>query len=224
VLVLAKHRTTALLVAAVAILPIVGWTVRNYVDNGIPTYSSVTNYNMLFYRASGTEARAEHMDFSTRVLPAIERELARRLHYTSVKPYTYYAAPTSKKAYDAELTLALRIIRQHPLYYFGAIPVGLERLYLESEEVPTGPWYRLATAWYVMVFAVAALKWPKLRRNDAFLAWLVAAFVAYFSLTTVVDITAGFGGTRIAMPFLPLVFVAAAWRARAAVDRTAALR
>jgi hypothetical protein len=221
-LVLAKRRTTALLVAAVAILPIVGWTVRNYVDNGVPTYSSVTNYNMLFYRAGGTEARAEHVNFSTTVLPAIERDLAHRLHYSSVKPYTYYAAPTSNKAYDLELTLALRIIRQHPLYYLGAIPVGLERLYLESEEVPAGPWYRIASAWYVLVFAVAALKWPKLRRNDPLFAWLVAAFVAYFSLTTVVDITAGFGGTRIAMPFLPILFVAAAWRAPATFDRTAA--
>lgn len=218
-LLLAKRARTALLVAAVALLPIVGWTARNYADTGIPTYSSVTNYNLLIYRAGGVEARAEGRNYSTVVLPAIERELARRLHYTTIKRYTYYAAPTSSRVYNEELSLALHIIGQHPKYYFGAIPVGLERLYLRSEEVPKGSLYHLATAWYAMTFLIAAFKWPRIRRHNSFFAWLVAAFVTYFSLTTVLDITSGFGGTRIAMPFLPLVFVAAAWRTRRDVDQ-----
>ncbi len=215
----AKRPATAVLVAAVALLPIVAWTARNYVENGVPAYSSVTNYNMLIYRAGGVEARAEHKDYSTVVLPEIMREMSRRLHYTTVKPYRYYAVPTSKRVYDEELSLALHIISQHPVYYFGAIPVGLERLYLQSEEVPRGPGYDLAMAWYALVFLLAAFKWPRIRRDNAYFAWLALGFVAYFSITTVVDITSGFGGTRIAMPFLPLVFVSAAWPLRTATRR-----
>jgi 4-amino-4-deoxy-L-arabinose transferase-like glycosyltransferase len=212
----AKRRVMALAVTAVALVPIVAWTARNYVENGVPTYSSVTNYNLLVYRAGGVESRAEHKDYSTVVLPEIMREMSRRLPGTTVKHYYSYAAPTSKKVYDAELSLALHIISKHPLYYLSAIPVGLERLYLQSEEVPAGLAYLVATAWYVLVFALSVVKWPRIRRDSPYFAWLALGLVAYFSITTVIDITSGFGGTRIAMPFLPVLFITAAWPVRVA--------
>jgi hypothetical protein len=52
------------------------------------------------------------------------------------------------------------------------------------------------------------------RRADAFFAWLVIAFVGYFVITTVVVITSGFGGTRLALPFLPLVVIVSIWPTR----------
>ena len=203
--------TAAVIVAGIALLPIVGWTARNYVETGIPSYSTVFTYNLLFYRAAGTEVRAEGKDYQRVVVPELEQEMARRLKYSTVKDYGYYAAPQSSKVASEELRLALHVISQHPVEYLAAIPVGLERLYFSSELLPSGGWQRLASLWYAAILIVAAFKWPRIRRANSFFAWLVVAFFVYFSLTTVLIITSGFGGTRLALPFLPLLFITTAW-------------
>ncbi len=210
----AKRLMIAAIVAGIALAPIVGWTARNYVEAGVPTYSSVVAFNLLFYRAAGAQSRAENKDFKRVILPGLEREMAHRLHYAKVKPYAYYAVPQSSRVEREELSLALHIIGQHPVHYLGAIPIGLKRLYLELPFLPSRTWKLPASAWYVLIFALAAFKWPTIRRANPFFAWLIVAFLAYFSLTTVLTITSGFGGTRLALPFLPLLFIAAAWDRR----------
>ena len=219
-LVHAKRVATAAIVAGIALTPIVAWTARNYVETGIPTYSTTIAYSLLFHRAAGTEVRAEGKDYQNVVLPELEREMARRLRYSKVKGHWYYAAPQSSDVASEELRLALHIISQHPVQYLAATPVGLERLYFSSELVPSGTWQRLASAWYTVILVFAALKWPRIRRANSFFAWLVVAFLAYFSLTTVLVITSGFGGTRLALPFLPLLFIAAAWDRSAGSERS----
>jgi hypothetical protein len=219
----AKRLMVAAIVAGIALVPVVGWTARNYAEAGVPTYSSVVAFNLLFYRAAGTQARAEEEDFNRVVRPEIEREMARRLHYATVKPITYYALPQSSRVEREKLSLALHIIGQHPIHYLGAIPIGLKRLYIELPFLPSRTWKLPATAWYVLLFAAAVFKWPTIRRANRFFAWLIVAFLAYFSLTTVLTITSGFGGTRLALPFLPLLFIAAAWDRRQRPEGTRVL-
>jgi hypothetical protein len=211
VLLRARRVVPAIAVVVAFAIPVVAWTVRNYNETGIPQYSTVAVYGLLFERAAGTEVRATGHDYKKVVEPQIQRELSRRLGYSGIRSVEYYTTPANKQVYDEELDLALDIIRKHPVYYVGAIPVGLARLFLGSELV--APAVEVAmVALYAVLYLVAAVKWLRLRRYDPFLAWLVVAFVAYFAISAVLVATTGFGGTRIAMPFIPLIYLVAAWQ------------
>jgi hypothetical protein len=205
------RKGAAAVLSLAMIVPIGLWTLRNAVESDNPTYSSIVAYNLLVYRAVGVESHAEGKDPNKVVLPELEKELAARLG-EPVRPYGSYAAPSSGAVQREMIGLALDTIRKYPIQYIGAIPVGVARLFFDPPElVPAGVWRKLATVLSVLLWVVAMVRWPFVRRRDPFFASFVIAVVAYFVITTVVTITAGFGGTRIVLPCIPLAVIIALW-------------
>jgi len=209
VLLVRRQVHLAAVVGIVAVLPIIGWTVRNISDTGIPTYSTIGNWNLLTYRAAGIQHRVEGVS-ADEVLRTYERELAQQLHLKKVEPYTYYADPPNDRTYDAVQSKALAVITHHPVQYLDAIPVGVWRLGTTFEMVH-GRGLKAFTVYYVGLYALAGLGWIRCLRSRPALAWSALGIIVYFCLILVVEITAGFGGTRQAAPFLAVVYLLALW-------------
>jgi hypothetical protein len=204
------RKGAAAVLAFAMLVPIGLWTLRNAVESDNPTYSSIVAYNLLVYRAGGVESHAEDEDYQKVVLPELVKKLAARLGEPA-RPYTSYAAPSSGAVQREMIGLALDTIREHPIQYIGAIPVGVARLFFDPGPVPAGVWQKLATVLSVLLWVVALVRWPFVRRQDRFFAWLVIAVVGYFVITTVVVTTSGFGGTRIVLPCIPLAVILVLW-------------
>ncbi len=211
VAVLARRRQwrPAAVVAVLALVPIVGWTIRNVVTSGIPTYSTTGASSLLFYRAVGIEHRVRGVT-PDEVRRGLERELAATLGYPTVVPYNHYTYPPDRRTYDAVLAKATDTITSHPVRYVAAMPVGLVRLALSFRMVQ-GPPAKAFAAYYLGVYILAGLGFIRCARARSPFAWIALGTAAYFAITLVLVLTAGFGGTRQALPFLPLLYLLAAW-------------
>ena len=105
---------------------------------------------------------------------------------------------------------ALDVITAHPIEYLTALPVGGWRLATEFDMV-AGQLGRAFSVYYLALYGLAVAGWVRAIRSNPLFAWTALAVLLYFSVALLTLISAGFGGTRQAAPFLPLVCVLAVW-------------
>jgi 4-amino-4-deoxy-L-arabinose transferase-like glycosyltransferase len=96
-----------------------GWIIRNYETTHVATISSIEGDNLLYYRAAGALEESEHISLS-----AARAELSRQLK----RKLPPKANPG--QVAQAEQTLGITVIREHPTGYFKEVLAGAVRLVL----------------------------------------------------------------------------------------------
>jgi hypothetical protein len=159
------------------------------------TFSSITYYTMLYYRAASVEHLATGVA-PEEVLTALSLRVEARLGRTlppEIAPegvrHTHFAH-TSKEA-DALLATALEVFLTYPHVYIATIPLGLVRMYGYTQIIG-GAWRVVDVLWNVLLTGLSlyglVLLWRERQRLFAMFTTLMAL---YFTVSTLLVKTAG---------------------------------
>jgi hypothetical protein len=171
------------------------WTAHNgrVFDNA--TFSSVTYYTMLYYRAASVEHLATGVA-PEEVLTALGLRVEARLGRTLPPGITpdgarhTHLALTSKEA-DALLATALEVFLTYPHVYIATIPLGLVRMYGYTQIIG-GAWRVVDVLWNVLLTGLSlyglVLLW---RERQRLFAMFTALMALYFTVSTLLVKTAG---------------------------------
>lgn len=204
------------LVALVTLLPLatlLGWSQRNRVYLGVATFSTVSDFNLLFYRAVSVERFATGADDDL-IRRQFAAEVDQRLGLTtdpSAIDSGYFWGnfiPDSPERLATVRQLALETYLAHPVAYLATIPFGLLRMYAYTstygnpfvpELIYNGLFY--LTAMLGAVIALRRRHWP--------LLLTALLFIGYFTAVTLVSQTTGMD-TRMRTPVTPALALLAA--------------
>jgi len=210
---------------AALVLPF-AWGVRNRIETGVFTISSVAGANLLMYRAAGTLALLTDNDFQDEIADqqnelreSADDEIQRTMHVVDAEDL-----PSSVRT-SRYSGIARRIILQHPIAFAMLTVRGtLVNLFdsdweaammvsrIESRTVELAI-DAVATTVIVLAFAGVWALW----RRDRALAMLVVMTVAYFILIS----AGGESEARFRVPVMPQIVIAAAFGVEA-IRRAAA--
>jgi len=209
------RRVIALFVAAALVLPL-AWGVRNGVESGVFTVSSVAGANLLLYRAAGALAMTGDGDFPNvlaeeqkETVEEADDEIQTALHIADAQDLPHAV----RTAWYAKI--ARRIILQHPfalaLLTLRGTMVNLfesdwEALMMVSRLESTTI-RLLLDALAVATIVFAAIGTIALWRRDRTMAMLIAATVGYFILIS----AGGEAEARFRVPVVPQIAIAAAF-------------
>jgi 4-amino-4-deoxy-L-arabinose transferase-like glycosyltransferase len=201
----------ALIVVLISVLFFIGWTTHNKLIWGVTEFSSVSTYNMLFYRGVGILRRVTGEQpgiIEQRLMAEVESRLGNYAATEAPKSrYDYFADP---RRLTTMRNLALEIYATHPWWYMFMIPIGLFRMYFDVSFPFQFPYSFFFTVFNLMVYIAAlvgVIQWWREGRYDV--AFLIGATVVYFSLMTVAVLTTAMD-TRMRMPCFPFIAIAAA--------------
>jgi hypothetical protein len=186
------------------------------------TFSSITYYTMLYYRAASVEHLATGVA-PEEVLTALGLRVEARLGRTlppGVTPegvrHTHFAH-TSKEA-DALLATALEVFLTYPHVYIATIPLGLVRMYGYTQIIG-GAWRVVDVLWNVLLTGLSlyglVLLWRERQRLFAMFTTLMAL---YFTVSTLLVKTAGID-TRERSMLVSLMACCAAYAVHAIAQR-----
>ncbi len=188
------------------------WTYHNAAVLGSATYSTVSTYNLLYYRAAAVERFATGSDIDT-VYTRLSREVEDRLGNvdTPVDEGRRYHHFTPDAAQQSAMTAtALEVFRSYPLHYVALIPVGVFNMFLETGKL-TGLWHLLDMIWNAALLAGTLLGLLRvLRKWEWHLFWVVLLVGAYFTVGTLLVQTSGMD-TRMRTMLTPLMAVSTAY-------------
>lgn len=102
-----RGRTVAVVLVVSASLIIGAWTLRNFLQAGIPSISSLESQNLLYWRAAGAVAAEEERSFW-----AVKHDLEARIESED--------HATLGDQFDAERELAIQLLREHPRGFVSA--------------------------------------------------------------------------------------------------------
>ena len=217
-----RNRAAAVVVAVSVILPAI-WTIRNYAQAGVVTFSSISSINMLMYRAAGTLAIRDpggvdaniarrQAELEAIACQAAEARFAQPCH----------SIPIARRA-TLYTELALPILRADPvgvimqagrafvMIMFGGGANVLSRATGIAESTA-----RMAAFAYTVPLAILAaagvIYW---RRVDPLAAWLMLLTIAYLVVMSL-GVEAY---SRFRVPFLPLYAMLAGGGAAWLLDR-----
>jgi hypothetical protein len=209
----AQWRTVAVYVL-VGVIGIGAWIGHNARVFDNPTVSSISAYNLLYYRAASVEHWGTDHDMDT-VYADLARRVEQRLgHDTSgVSSMTRHSQYTGPRALtDAMTATAFETFRQYPAAYVATIPIGVARMYGFTTTLPR--WTRVLEVPWNLVLMLGALAGVlvAVRRRAWLLAIGVALPVLYFTAGTLFVQTSGMDTRMRTMltPFLAIGLVAAA--------------
>jgi hypothetical protein len=208
------RRAVALFTAAALVLPL-AWALRNKIEGGDFTVSSIGATNLLLHRAAAAIAITDEGDFAqdlveeqNDLLDQAHQQIARERHVVNVDDL-----PEGVRApyYSA---LARRVILQHPVAFALVTLRGLLVNVFDSDWDSIMIVSRLDSrtiqialdAFAAVVFALAVVGIVVLWRSDRPLALLLAGTIVYFLL-----ISAGSEAeARFRVPVIPQLAIAAA--------------
>ena len=183
---------------ALAVLPtimLLAWCARNYYFFGEFTYSTASDFNLLFYRAVSVERLA------TKKNPdLIRREFALEIEHRLGNTFTldevdsgYYwnnFAPADSRRVRLMRDLALQVYWAHPIEYFATLPIGLYRMYAFSAAY--GSPYLPELVFNLGLYALAVLGAYHAWRKQQRLTWaLNGLLICYVTLATLISQTSG---------------------------------
>ncbi len=210
--------------AALPVLFILLWSARNLNYMGEFTYSSLSDFNLLFYRAVSVERWANGGKSDDVIRREFAAEVERRLG-TPVDPSLVDAgffwrniAPEDGRRVKIMRAMALEVFQAHPVWYFATIPVGLYHMYAYTEMYgsPFLPELIFNLLFYAAAVSGVVISW---RRRWWLALLLPATVIGYITLATMVSQTSGMDtrmrtSTTTAMAVLAAVGLSALFRAR----------
>ena len=139
------------------------WIQHNAVTLGHNTFSTVGNFNMLYYRATSVLHQATGQEIDE-VYAELTRRVEARLgneteDITAAKRHQHYVGSPQLQAAMTEV--AIGVFREHPLHYVLAIPVGLYRTLLHV----SGPLLWPGIVWNVALLLSAVYGLRQLMRE-----------------------------------------------------------
>lgn len=202
------------LVAAYTLTSIIGisaWIVHNEIVFDNPTVSTVSSYNLLYYRAASVEHWATGHDMDT-----VYTDLARRVEARMGRDTSQVDTSTRHHHYagSAKLTRAMNGIAfetfiNNPLEYLYTLPIGVARMFGFTNLLPN--WTLVFEVLWnaaLILGAVAGL-WIAYRQQHWLLFWGVTLTAAYFTIGTLFVQTSGLD-TRMRTMFAPHLATACA--------------
>lgn len=185
------------------------WTSHNAAVFGHRTFTTIGNYNLLYYRAASVlhQATGQKID-------EVYAELARRVemklgkdtaNISTKKRYEHYTG--SPHLQSAMTEVAIGVFRDHPFHYALTIPVGLFRVLMQTD----GPLARISLLWNLALIGAAAFGlWRLIQAKFWTSAVFLALPCAYFVCGTLLVQTSGID-TRARVMITPLLAVMAAY-------------
>ena len=185
------------------------WIGHNALTYGHWTFSTIGNYNLLYYRAASVLYQATGNDIND-----IYADLARRVeaevgngatNITAMQRHTHYTRTAELQ--QAMTRIAIDTILHHPIQYLMTLPVGLQRVLVHL----SGPLQWLGLIWNtVLLFASGIGLWILARKR----LWAEMAFLilpcTYFIAGTLLVQTSGID-TRARVMVTPLLAIMAAY-------------
>src|SRR5690606_23516064 len=115
---------------------------------GSATYSTISTYNLLYYRAAAVERLATSDDIDE-VYTHLSREVEDRLGNVEVpvdsdRRFHHFTPDAAQQS--AMTATALEVFRTYPLHYIALIPVGVFNMFLETGKL-SGVWHILDMIW-----------------------------------------------------------------------------
>ena len=184
------------------------WISHNAVTYGHWTFSTIGNYNLLYYRAASVLYQATGNDIDD-----VYAELARRVearlgndteHISARKRHEHYTR--SPELQSAMTEVAIGVFRDHSLHYLLTIPPGLYRMLIPVSGLLLAP----GLVWNLALAAGAAYGLWRLaceKRWDTLM--FLALPTAYFLVGTILVQTSGID-TRARVMVTPLLAIMAA--------------
>ena len=212
--------TLALAVVGLAVYA--GWSARNLYYNGYFTYSSHTNFTLLFYRALS----AEHLA-TGRPTTDIQSEYVRLVYEEAGDPRAQERIEPDdmwdfQRAENAALHSALQIVALDRLrrfwpYALLGTGVGLWRMYMVTLAYPTWFW-PVEILYRLILYGLAAWGgWQAFRRRDLTVLLVCAVPVLYVTAITLGSQVSGMD-TRMSSPIMPPLVVLALYGGARAFD------
>ena len=183
---------------AFSVLPtimLLAWCARNYYHFGEFTYSTASDFNLLFYRAVSVKRLA------TNQLPdLIRREFALEIEHRLGNQFTldqidsgYYwnnFAPADSRRVRLMRTIALDVYWQHPFEYVATLPVGFYHMYAFTGAYGSPYWPE--AIYNLTLYALALFGGYHAWRKQQQLTWtLNSLLVGYVTVATLVSQTSG---------------------------------
>lgn len=173
--------------ALVNVIAIATWTAHNAAHFGNPTFSTVSTYALVYYRAASVERIGtgnDDMDaIYTRINQRVEAELGRDPALADAGTRHGYLAATPDIT-RALQTVAFDIIRTYPHIYIATLPVGFARMYglVPGVSKFSGAlvWFDTAWNWLLLGGALAGLGFVLVQRRWLLL-WLCLLVAAYYT-------------------------------------------
>lgn len=188
------------------------WTGHNARVLGSATYSTISTYNLLYYRAAAVERLATSDDIDE-VYTHLSREVEDRLGNVEVpvdsdRRFHHFTPDAAQQS--AMTATALEVFRTYPLHYIALIPVGVFNMFLETGKL-SGVWHILDMIWNTALLTGTLIGLlVALRRREWTLFWCVLLVGAYFSVGTLFVQTSGMD-TRMRTMLTPFMAVSAAY-------------
>ncbi len=213
-------------IAAFALFSLLGisvWLIHNATVFDNPTFSTISPYTMLYYRAASIERIAvgqtsENMDdIYTKINQRVEQHLGHDISTVDAGTRNGYFAASPEVA-DALQAVSLEIFLKYPLIYIATIPVGFARMYgllpFASNLLPhfSNNWLSIGIqiAWNGIFLLGSILGlWFAYRRKHWVLLGGVFTIGVYYTVGTLLVKSSGLNTRERTMltPFMAVAFV-----------------
>ena len=203
----------AVALAAISLAPYFLWTYSNEQNLGVSTFSSASDWALYFIRGTGVLRRVTGEDPKE-----IEQDLADRISAaTGAAPGSRtaldYLTTTDPEALDQMRARAIDIFEDHPGWFAAMYGVGGVNLFFKPSV--NGAWVPAFVLAHAILYLLALIGLVRLWSENRGTFWLITLLVAFYTLgTTTVQSS---GSTRLLVPVIPLIAVAAAVGLRSVV-------
>lgn len=210
-----RRWAVVLVFVASAALPVGVWVLHNDRVFANPTFSTVSGFTMLYYRAASVEHLATGREVDDVFMDLTRRVEARLGHDPALADdatrWGYHAAtPAMTRALNQ---VSLEVFTAHPWVYLATIPVGLARMYglLPDASQFSGAAAVAEILWNTaLVVGSTAGLWLAYRRKHWLLFWSVLLVGLYFTGGTLLVKSAGMD-TRERSMLTPLMAISSAY-------------
>ena len=202
-------------VFAVGVLP---WYVRNQVYHNVFTFSTVGNFDLLFYGAvsvkhwaTGIPPQELEEQFSYELDSRLGRATARDTYDYSTK---WKFLVTNDPQVNTEIThMAMDIFREYPFAYIATSPLPLIKMYAFTNYLlpfQTIHWLEILFNMAFYALSLCGIIWARLRREFVVLTVMLVP-TAYFSLIPLLSGSGSGMDTRARTPFTFCIAILAAY-------------
>ena len=206
---------------AVFVVGVLPWYVRNQVYHNVFTFSTVGNFDLLFYGAVSVKHWAtgeSPQELEAQFAYELDRRLGRaqsREHYDYSSKWKFLVADDPQV--NVEVTrMALEVFREHPFAYFATAPLPLVKMYAYTNYLSPLDSIHLMEMLFNLAFYVLSLCgiiWAWLNREHILLTSTLIPII-YFS---VIPLFSGSGSGMDTRARTPFAFCLAILAARGAL-------
>ena len=202
--------------AVFALFPMIvllGWSARNFAYINAFTYTTVSDFNMLFYRAVSVERRATRTSDDTirrQYALEIEQRLGNSIDESEIDSGFFWRnfAPQDGRRVGIMRAMALDVFAEYPFWYFALIPSGLYRMYAYTSNFGTPFVPELLFNLVLYLLTVVGLI-QNIRTQKWGVVGITLTIIIYITLATLASQTTGMDTRMRTSVTLPLALLAA---------------